>query len=149
MNRGYYGVALFEPKTDQNLGTILRSCLNFDAGFIYTIGNRYQHQGSDTVKASRHVPLTHFADTAAFLAHLPKDAELVCIEVDGEEALETFVHPERAIYVFGGEDRSVSEEIKSHGRTLRIDTNQCLNLAVAASVVMYDRRAKAARRQGR
>lgn len=140
--RGYYGIALFEPKTEENLGTIIRSAHDFGVDFICTIGNRYYHQRSDTTKGTKHIPLFHFEDTEDFLKHIPEDCELVSVEVNGKKSLPEFKHQERAIYVFGGEDRTIPEDIQSLGRTVKIDTKYCLNLAVTASIVMYDRGAK-------
>ncbi len=140
--RGYYGIALYEPKFEENLGTVIRSCMNFRADFICTIGNRYSKQASDTTDATKHIPLFHFKDTQDFIEHIPKDCELVSIEVDGKEQLESMNHPQRAIYILGGEDRTLPEEIQGLGRSARLDTNYCLNMAVTASVVMYDRHLK-------
>jgi len=68
-------------------------------------------------------------------------------EADGTRQLKSYVYPERAIYLFGGEQRTVPEELKKHStHTLKIDTHYCLNLTVASSVVIYERVAK---QQGR
>lgn len=140
--RGYIGIALYEPKFEDNLGTIMRSAMDFDVDFICTIGSRYKKQHTDTTKAHKHIPLFHFKDAKDFLSHVPEGCELVSIEVNGKEQLETMKHPERAIYIFGGEDRTVPQSLQNKGRTAKIKTNYCLNLAVTASIVMYDRNAK-------
>jgi tRNA(Leu) C34 or U34 (ribose-2'-O)-methylase TrmL len=143
MKRGFIGIALYEPKFEDNLGTIFRSAMDFDIDFIMTIGHRYKKQPTDTTMAYKHIPLFHFKDTKDFLAHIPQDCELISVEVDGAEQLETFTHPERAIYILGGEDRSVPKSLQEKGKSIKIATRFCLNLAVCASIVMYDRNCKA------
>lgn len=77
MKRGYYGIALYEPKTIENLGTILRSAHNFDADFICTIGERYKKQNTDTTDAQKHIPLFHYDTLEEFLKAMPKNCTIV------------------------------------------------------------------------
>jgi tRNA(Leu) C34 or U34 (ribose-2'-O)-methylase TrmL len=140
MKRGYYGIALYEPKTTENIGTILRSAHNFDCDFICTIGARYKKQPSDTTDAQKHIPVFHYDTLEHFLESVPKNATILRCEVDGKNALETLKHPECAIYIFGGEDRSVPEISSSIG--VKIDTKFCLNLATTASIFMFHRSLK-------
>lgn len=140
MSKGYWGVALYQPQNEVNWGTVLRSAYNFNANFICTIGRKYQRQCSDTVNASKNLPVFHYETMEDFLTHMPVECELVRVEVDGEYKLETFCHPKRGVYLFGPENGSLPQI--SRGLSLHIETNQCLNLAVAASIVMYDRHQK-------
>jgi len=140
--RGYFGLAMFQPKTTDNLGTMWRSANVFGAAFLATIENRYHHQSSDTMATPRHVPLFHYDTTALFLEMLPADAVVVGVEMGGRN-LCTWHHPERAVYVLGPEDGSLPPEIVERSRSVvTIPGDHCLNLAVAGSVVMYDRIAK-------
>ena len=103
--RGYCGIGIYNGKTEVNVGTLWRSAYCFDADFIFTIGKRYKKQASDTVQAHRHIPLWHFDTFEDFHKHIPYDCQLVGVELcDGAKQLETFVHPERAIYILGQED---------------------------------------------
>lgn len=142
MSRGYYGIALFEPKTTENLGTVMRSAMNFNADFICTIGNRYRKMSSDTTDSTKHIPLYHYEDWGDFKSHTPQGCDLVFVEVTGKKELPDYNHPERAIYILGGEDRTIPEEIMKGHQSVKVDTNFCLNLAVTASIAMYDRQAK-------
>lgn len=137
--RGYYGIALWEPKIQHNLGTILRSAHCFGANFVCTIGNRYRRQSTDTSRASKHVPLFHYEDWEDFKKHMPEKTPIIALEVDGKRNLNNFCHPERAIYLFGGEDRTLPENLINKEFTVKIPTAHCLNLASAASIVIYDR----------
>lgn len=139
MRRGYWGVALYQPKNEYNWGTVLRSCYNFGADFVITIGHRYKKQCSYTVAADRHIPVFHYPDIENFLNALPVNCIVVPVETNGSTNLFSFCHPERAVYVFGGEDLTLPESIMKFPRSAFIQTNRCLNLSVAASIVMYDR----------
>lgn len=60
MKRGYFGIGVYHPKNVINIGTLWRSANCFGADFLFTIGHRYKHQGSDTLKTYRHIPLYLF-----------------------------------------------------------------------------------------
>lgn len=143
-HRGYCGIGVERAKTIANLGTLWRSALCLGADFIFTVGDRYHHQCTDTTKAYRHLPYWRFANWDDFHAHVPYDCQVVAVEVLPHAVpLETFAHPERAIYLLGPEDGSLSPQalaICQH--IVRINTTVCLNVATAGSIVLYDRRAK-------
>ena len=141
--RGYYGIALYQPKCEPNMGTTLRNAFCFGAAFIATIGARYHRQITDTPGTPNHVPLFHYDTLDDFLKHRPHDCEIVRVEVDGKTDLPRFTHLPRAVYVFGGEDRSVPKHVGE--RSIRMETRECLNLAVTTGIVMYDRSAKGVR----
>jgi len=136
--RGYFGITFFEPKFEENIGTAIRSANCFGADFMAVIGARYKKHPGDTTKAEKHIPFFEYKDLKDFFEHLPLGCEVVGIECDGEQPLENFVHPERCVYVFGGEDRTLPPEIKTR---IRIPTPYSvpLNVAVSASIVLYDR----------
>lgn len=144
MKRGYYGIGMFEPKTLDNFGGIMRSAHAFGADFVFTIGNRYIKEATDTTKAERHLPLFHYNDWSDFLEHLPKDTDIVAVEItEKATSLEEYHHPERAVYLLGGEDRTLPPEVLKDCTTVKkINTSLCLNVASCATVVMYDREAK-------
>ncbi len=146
MKRGYFGIGMWEPKTVDNLGGLIRSANCFGADFVFTIGNRYHHQATDTAKATLHLPLFHFTDMNDFVAHVPERCDIVGIELtDSSKPLETFGHPERAVYILGGEDRTLPPEVLALCNTVRqINTRLCLNVASAGTVVLYDRALKTA-----
>src|SRR3990167_8919787 len=127
--RGYFGIVFYEPKTEENIGTAVRSAHCFGADFIGIIGKRYKKQPSDTMATERHIPTYEYENLEDFLKHIPIDCEVVGVEVDGKDII-GFKHPERAIYVFGGEDRNLPQEFKNR---LRIETSHCLNMATTAS----------------
>lgn len=143
MKRGYFSIGIYEPKTETNIGTLWRSAHNFGADFIFTIGKRYKKERTDTTKAEKHIPLYNYKDFDDFKNHLPIGGELVFIEqTNGARNLKEANHPERAIYILGAEDYGIPENIMKGFQKIFIDTPMCLNVAVAGSIVMYDRKNK-------
>ena len=65
----------------------------------------------------------------------------IAIELrEGAQMLHNFEHPENAVYVFGPEDGSVNSELlRQCHHLLVIPVEHCLNLATAASTVLWDR----------
>lgn len=140
--RGYFGIGVENIKSTVNVGGLWRSAFCFDANFIFTIGQRYSRQCSDTVKAPRHIPLFQYENKDDFWRSLPYDCPIIGVEItDKAENIYSFVHPERAIYVLGPEDGSLSFIEKCH-KVIYIPTKFCLNVATAGSIVMYDRKHK-------
>lgn len=146
-SRGYFGIGIERSKTEVNVGTLWRSAFCLGASFIFTIGKRYPNQSSDVTQAWRHIPLLEFADVADFAAHRPFDCQVIGVELTPDAAhLETFAHPQRAIYLLGPEDGSLSgDAVALCQYVVRFDSTYCLNVAAAGTVVMYDRQAKAVR----
>jgi|CXWL01.1.fsa_nt_gi tRNA(Leu) C34 or U34 (ribose-2'-O)-methylase TrmL len=131
--RGWFGIALYEPKIEANLGGVVRSAHVFGAAFVALIGQRYKHLSSDTTMAHRSLPILYFRDWRLFtetMAHYP----IVTVECGTGIALQEFQHPQQAIYVLGGEDRTLPVRGDC---AVHLDTKYCLNLASCASIVMY------------
>lgn len=143
MKRGYWGIGIYHGKNTDNIGTLWRSAHNFGASFIFVIGRRYHRQASDTTKAERHVPLYEYETFEEFKNNLPKGCQIVLIEqCEGASDLRQANHPVTAAYVLGAEDSGIPESIRKGYQKIYIDTPMCLNVAVAGSIVMYDRHAK-------
>ena len=139
--RGYCGIGIFDVKTDVNIGTLWRSAFAMGASHIFAIGKRYKAQASDTVKAHRHIPFFEYLTFEDFYEHIPKEARLVGIEIIPTAIeLQKYKHPEQAVYLLGAEDYGLPERIlaKCH-EVVSIPSTYCLNVAVAGSIVLYDR----------
>ncbi len=141
MNRGYYGIGIYQGKTTANLGTLWRSAQNFGASFIFTIGKRYKTQASDTCKTYRHIPLYNYDTFNDFLKARPYDCQLIGIEQSSRSIdVRDFEHPERVIYLLGAEDGGLPNNIQEMCQSIiHINSPMCLNVAVAGSIIMYDR----------
>lgn len=140
----YFGIGIYNGKTEANVGTLWRSAYQLGASFIFTIGRRYRKQVSDTVKAWRHVPLLHY-DSLDQLA-IPYDCRIVAVEMGGQQ-LSKFVHPARAIYLLGAEDGGLPAKVleRCHLHTEiehMLARTRSFNVAVSGSIVMYDRLVK-------
>ncbi len=141
LEQGFFGIGIQNGKTPENLGVLWRSAQNMGASFIFTIGNRYAKQACDTHKAVGAMPYFHYATFEDFYEHLPKGAMLVGVELtDDAVPLETFHHPRRCVYLLGAEDHGLSKKAieKSH-HLIKFQSTLSLNVAVAGSIIMYDR----------
>ncbi len=139
--RGYCGIGVLNLKRAINYGTLFRSAYDFGVDFIFLIGKRFEKQSSDTNRTERHLPLFEYLTFDDFYSHMPYDCQLVSVEICAKAKLiRIFSHPERAIYLLGQEDGSLPQEVidKSFG-VIKIPTRYCLNVAVAGSIVLYDR----------
>lgn len=142
---GYFGIGIENTKSPVNIGTLWRSAYNLGASFIFVIGRRYKHQASDTVKSIRSIPLYEYLFFEDFYSNIPHGCELVGVEFPHSNArsLERAYHPDRAVYLLGAEDSGLSKKAleKCH-RLIYIPSIMSLNVAVAGSIVMYDRQAR-------
>ncbi len=142
--RGFFEIGIYRGKTEANVGTLWRSAYQLGASGIFTIGKRYTHQASDTCKAYRNIPMREFVDWQQFNDNRPYDAILVGVEIGGAP-LYNFVHPSQAVYLLGAEDNGIPPEILAQCQlVVSIESIQqfSYNVAVAGSIVMYDRMRK-------
>lgn len=140
--RGYWAIGVENAKTEVNIGTLWRSAYSFGAAMIFTVGKRYNRQCSDTTAAWRHVPLVHFTSIEDLVEHMPYSCPLFGVELDGRSVnLPEFQHPERACYLLGSEDHGLNSDtlVRCDGIIQIPGARFCLNVAVAGSIVMYDR----------
>lgn len=146
-DRGFYGVGVVGSKTATNVGTLWRSADALGAAFVFTAGRRFPQQASDTVKAWRHTPMFEYADGHDLIDHLPYSCVPVAVEiVPRARTLDGYTHPERACYVLGAEDTGIPPSVLDRCRdVVVIPGSHSLNVAVAGSIVLYDRLAKAGR----
>lgn len=145
MNRGYFGIGIFHPKYDCNVGTLWRSAYAFGASFIYTIGPRFKKQASDTTKTWKSIPMFSYESFDDFINNTPYDCPIVGVELDKKAlSLETFAHPERACYLLGAEDHGLPQKIMNACYCIvQIPRLQvCLNVSVVGTIIMYDRSIK-------
>lgn len=146
MTRGYACIALDNPKSNVNVGSALRAAGVYDARMLIVSGVRTTVRScTDTMKAYRHLPVLRVTDV---FDAIPFDCVPVAVDLlPDAHALPTYVHPERAFYIFGAEDQTLGRHITDRCRdTIYVPTNGCMNLAAAVNVILYDRFAKQSRR---
>ena len=139
---GYFEIGVYHVRSKCNIGTLYRSAYQLGASGLFTIGKRYERQPGDTYNATRHIPLRHFLTFDEWRAQRPIGAALIGVEIGGTP-LAGFSHPRQAIYLLGAEDRGLPPEILEQCDTvvsLEAVRNASYNVAVAGSIVMYDRR---------
>lgn len=139
--RGYFGIGIYNCVKDVNIGTLWRSSHIFGSSFIYTIGNKYEKQSSDTMKSWRHIPLFHYETFEEFYENVPYSCKIIGIEIsDKSTPIVNFIHPQRCVYLLGSENSGLSEKIINRCHEIvQLPGEYCLNVAVAGSLVMYDR----------
>ncbi len=140
--RGYFGIGAERISKPMNLGAVMRTAHAFGASFAFTIGAHHRARDvalSDTSKSESHVPLYQW--TTLEEMRLPKGCALVGVELD-ENAVElpSFRHPLCAAYLLGPEKGDLSQAARDRcAHLVKIPTRFCVNLSVAAALVMYDR----------
>ncbi len=146
--RGFSCVALESPTDQVNVGHALRASLCFRAGMVILSQApddlNVRRLKTDPGKAYRHVPVVHTQD---LFSAIPEECTPVAVELtDDALDLSTFIHPERACYIFGPENGSVSQETLDRCKLkVKIPTVMSLNLGMTVNIVLYDRAAKAIR----
>jgi len=148
IDRGYFGIGIYFPKTEVNIGGLMRSAFCYGADFIFTVGKRYKHEATDTTWTARHIPLYHYGGFDDFFCHLPNDCPVIGVEEDKDaHRIDFFQHPERAIYLLGAEDTGIPPEImKKCDAIVTIPfTKMCLNVTTAGSIIIHDRIMKRSR----
>lgn len=140
--RGYFGLGAEGISKAGNVGTILRTGHAFGASFVFTVNavvDMAEVRRTDTSGGDEHVPFYEWASPAEMA--LPKGCQLVGVELTDDAAfLPSFRHPLRAAYVLGPERGSLSRAMVARcDHVVRIPTKFCVNVSVAAAVVMYDR----------
>lgn len=140
--RGFFEIGVYHPKTEVNLGTLMRSAFQLGAAGLFTIGRRYKEQSSDTLKTWRHVPVRHYATFEEFQEARPMGARLIGVEMGGKP-LGSTTHPQSAVYLLGAEDHGLPPEVlKACQQVISLEAirTPSYNVAVAGSLVMYHRR---------
>jgi len=143
--RGYFGIGIDNPRKQENIGSLFRSAQIFGAKFVFTIGSQYRRQASDTCHSTRNIPYFFYLDYEEFFRNRAVGSTIIGVENAPEARLiNNFVHPRQAIYILGSERVGVRPEIlKKCNSIIKIDGEFSLNVAVAGSIIMYDRSVKA------
>jgi len=141
-------VGLINPKSPNNVGSVMRAAGNYRVDSIFYTGKRYPRaliRNKDLPdmhrNVSKNVPLSEVSD---FIHEAPPDLKMVCIEfAENATPLTEYQHPDNAFYVFGPEDGTISQAIIDKAdAVVYVPTVGCMNLAATVNVVLYDRLAK-------
>lgn len=137
-----FGIGIINVKAGVNVGTLWRSAWQLGASFVFTVGRRYKRQSSDTYCTPRNIPLWHWDGPEDM--RVPHAWPLIGIDYNAGKSttLPDFKHPRSAVYLLGAEDHGLPAwAIERCVDMVAIPAvrNQSYNVAVAGSLVMYDR----------
>lgn len=143
--RGFSCIGLSNPQDGINIGHALRAALCFDVRMVI-LENPDKNINikkllTDPGKTYKHIPII---TTDNILDIVPTDCEVIGVELNPNSIdLRNFHHPERACYIFGPENGSISEKIlKKCNSIVSIPTTISLNLGMSVNITMYDRSLK-------
>ena len=140
--RGYFGIGSERISKPMNLGAVLRTGHAFGASFAFTVKAHHRAREvnrADTAKSAAHLPVYEWDSLDDM--RLPQGCVLVGVELDDRAVeLPSFRHPLNAAYLLGPEKGDLTLEAKALcAHMVKIPTKFCVNLSVAAALVMYDR----------
>jgi tRNA G18 (ribose-2'-O)-methylase SpoU len=140
-DKGFYGIGCINMRNVDNYGTLFRTAQILDADFVFLIGCRFKQQPTDTMKSWKHVPTFNYKDFADFYEHKPYNCKLIGIElIETATKLSEFKHPKQACYLLGAEDSGLTEEAIDYcDDIVYLPGKRSMNVAVAGSIVLYDR----------
>ncbi|RMR20468.1 hypothetical protein ALP90_00126 [Pseudomonas amygdali pv. ulmi] len=112
-NKRYACIGLYNPKSPENVGSVMRAAGCYGVASVFYTGKRYERARdfiTDTKKIHQDIPLIGIEDLKSIL---PLGCIPVAVElVDGARALPEYTHPDRALYIFGPEDGSLDQDIR-------------------------------------
>ena len=140
--RGYFGIGAERMSKPMNLGAVLRTAHAFGASFAFTVAAHHKLREmrlADTSNGAAHMPYYEWDDAQAM--RLPEKCALVGVELTADAVeLPSFRHPLAAAYILGPEKGDLSPEMLARcAHVVKIPTKFCVNVSVAAALVMYDR----------
>ena len=145
-------IALYEPNQHVNIAGVLRTAHVMGFKEVITINptTPYKRHPADTTNATKHIDYAEMDMYSLFILADRRQQEVVPILQTGLHNLSIWTHPARCIYLFGNETNGLDEKLKiqlqvrDFGPSVYIPTTNdySLNLATAASIVMYDRHVK-------
>jgi tRNA G18 (ribose-2'-O)-methylase SpoU len=145
---------VLRPKYVENLGTLWRSAHALGASFLFTIRDRFPPEArrdpvaadpalgrpEDTARSWERLPYLTFPTVEALRDAMPLHTLVGVEQTDDAVDLAAFEHPAQAIYLLGSEiDGITPPALRSCDLLVRIPSRGSLNVAVAGSIVLYDR----------
>lgn len=144
MESSFVCIGLENPKSPENVGSVMRAAGCYGVSSVYYTGPRYDAAKAfytDTQKVYEKIPLTAVEDLKKIVPFgcIPIAVELI----EGAKPLPSYKHPPRAFYIFGPEDGTLEQDILDFcSDTIYIPTSGCMNLAATVNVILYDRLSK-------
>lgn len=143
-SNAFYGIGIMNTVHEVNIGTLWRSAYIMGAAFIFTVGKPYKQQSGDVMQSWNKIPLYNYADIDDLKAHLPYATRLIGVELtDDAVQLADYQHPTTGVYLLGSErDGLAPKVLKACHEVVALPGHFSLNVAVAGSILLYDRISK-------
>lgn len=139
-------IVLINPKYIRNLASVRRAAACFGINQVWYTGERADKDALQYDRIPRELRMKSY-DVKLIQDNTPlfkfDNCVPVAVEVGDYEPLPDFVHPPNAVYIFGPEDGGLRRvTTKLCHRFVTIPSYNCLNLAMAVNIVLYDRMSK-------
>ena len=99
-NKRYSCIGLYNPKSPENVGSVMRAAGCYGVASVFYTGKRYERARdfvTDTKKVHQDIPLIGIDDLKKIL---PLGCIPVAVElVEGARPLPEYTHPDRALYI--------------------------------------------------
>ncbi len=152
MKTEFVTIGLTNPKSTENVGSVMRAAGCYQVDQVLYSGTRYDRamkMATDTKKVSSAIPLQHIdhLDAMNFCDAVDDETQIICVDlIPGATPLPAFSHPDKALYIFGPEDGTIAQSVvDAADHVVFVPTIGCMNLAASVNVVLYDRLAKSSR----
>jgi len=137
-------IGLCDPKSPTNVGAVMRAVNCFQADEVYYTGERYDRAARYYTDTQNTESKIYVSEVNCVLDEVVEGVSVVCVELaEGATPLSEFDHPDKAYYIFGPEDGTISQDIIDRADSVvYVPTVGCLNLAATVNIVLYDRLVK-------
>ena len=148
MEQSKVSIGLSNPKSPENVGSVMRAAANFRVDSVFYTGSRYPRAvklNPDTPNTSRSVSQdVTLTGVNCLINDAPDNMTIVCVEfAENAIALPEYKHPDNAFYIFGPEDGNLAQDIIDRAdAVVYVPTIGCMNLAATVNVLLYDRLTK-------
>ena len=151
MKKSNVCIGLINPKSPDNVHSVMRAAGNYRVDGVFYTGDRYPlalQRNPNAPDISRKWGETVPLSEAGCLLDAAKGLKIVCVELaENAIALPDYEHPENAFYIFGPEDGTITQDVVNKAdAVVYIPTVGCMNLAATVNVLLYDRLAKSAQK---
>jgi len=140
-NKGFFGIGIERGKTEFNYWSLFRTAQVFNADMLFVIGEQYKRHPADTMNSFNDIPTFNYENFEDFNSHRPYDCRLVGVEMcEKSIPIKEYQHHKKAIYILGAEDNGLSSQAqKACSDIIQLPGEFSLNVAVAGSIVLFDR----------
>ena len=145
MKKHQVSLGLVNPKSPDNVGSVLRAAANYGIDKVFYTGDRYPRaieRKARSVDMGRKVSKdVLIAQKDCLLEAVTDNMKIVCVEFAlNAIPLPEYQHPENAFYIFGPEDGSIDQAlIDQADDVVYVPTVGCMNLSASVNVLLYDR----------